>query len=168
MFVVTDRATTFASAQAESMAAIRATLARTAMIFAARSDPRAIVLTDTNARLFQYLGFNRFSSQPAYAKRERGYITDARFVKISIRRLRRLHRQSREGVGAAGRRRKKRIFLSASPPAPASCSCLSFIYVNCGYQTGETSSLTFICAVVVIISRSELKAGLIQQQDFGA
>jgi hypothetical protein len=48
------------------------------------------------------------------------------------------------------------------------CSRLSFIYLICGYQTGETSSLTFICAVVVIISRSELKAGLIQQQDFGA
>jgi hypothetical protein len=61
MFVVTARATTFASAQAESMAAMRATLARTAMIFAARSDPRAIVLTDTNARPFQYLGFYRFS-----------------------------------------------------------------------------------------------------------
>ena len=77
MFVVTARATTFASAQAESMDAMRATLARTAMIFAARSDPKAIVLTATNARLFQYLGFIRYSSQPAYAKRERGYITDA-------------------------------------------------------------------------------------------
>src|SRR5258708_26170947 len=86
MFVVTVRATTFSSAQAASMAAMRATLARTAMIFAARSDPRAIVLTDTNARLFQYLGFNRFSSQHAYAKRERGYIIEARFVKISLRR----------------------------------------------------------------------------------
>jgi len=65
MFVVTARATTFASAQAESMDAMRATLARTAMIFAARSDPKAIVLTATNARLFQYLSFNRFSSQQA-------------------------------------------------------------------------------------------------------
>ena len=39
----TRRATTFALAQDESMAATRATLARTAMILAARSEPRAIV-----------------------------------------------------------------------------------------------------------------------------
>src|SRR5690348_4339839 len=41
--VSTRRATSFASAQEGSTAATRATLARTAMIFAARSDPRAIV-----------------------------------------------------------------------------------------------------------------------------
>jgi hypothetical protein len=45
--VSTRRATTLAFAQAGSMVAIRATLARTAMIFAARSDPSAIVLTAT-------------------------------------------------------------------------------------------------------------------------
>src|SRR5258705_8720236 len=49
--VVTERATTVASDQPESMAAIRAMLARTAMIFAARSDPKAIVLTGTDVLL---------------------------------------------------------------------------------------------------------------------
>src|SRR5690242_7417120 len=45
--VSTRRATTLAFAQSGSIVAIRATLARTAMIFAARSDPRAIVLSVT-------------------------------------------------------------------------------------------------------------------------
>ena len=45
--VSTRRATTLAFAQSGSIVAIRATLARTAMIFAARSDPRAIVFSAT-------------------------------------------------------------------------------------------------------------------------
>ena len=42
--VVTARATTLALAHWESIAAMRSTHARTAMIFAARSEPRATVL----------------------------------------------------------------------------------------------------------------------------
>src|ERR1043165_8818476 len=53
MLVSTRRATTFALAQSGSMAAIRATLARTAMIFAARSDPRAIVFWGTTYSVCQ-------------------------------------------------------------------------------------------------------------------
>src|ERR1700754_2962090 len=45
--VSTRRATTFTSDQPGSIVAIRETLARTAMIFAARSDPIAIVFIDT-------------------------------------------------------------------------------------------------------------------------
>jgi hypothetical protein len=47
-------ATTFASFQSGSIAAMRATLARTAIIFDARSDPSAIVLVDTESLLEIY------------------------------------------------------------------------------------------------------------------
>jgi branched-chain amino acid transport system permease protein len=77
--VSTRRATTLAFAQAGSTAATRATLARTAMIFAARSDPRAIVLIATDILLIRSPGND---SQSCKLNCERGYNTEKGEVKI--------------------------------------------------------------------------------------
>src|ERR1044072_1357698 len=66
----TRRATTLAFAHAGSIVATRATLARTAMIFAARSEPKAIVLVGTETL-----------SKTCLLKRDRGYPIAPRYVK---------------------------------------------------------------------------------------
>src|ERR1044071_8951355 len=66
----TRRATTLAFAHAGSIVATRATLARTAMIFAARSEPKAIVLVGTETL-----------SKTCLMKRDRGYLIALRYVK---------------------------------------------------------------------------------------
>src|SRR5262249_25143308 len=74
--VVTVRATTFASAQVGSTEAMRATLARTAMIFAALSDPKAMVLTGT------VFSVRAIARRTAFLKWDKEAITRAtRYVK---------------------------------------------------------------------------------------
>src|SRR6185503_21263580 len=75
MLVSTRRATTFALAQSGSIAAMRTTLARTAMIFAARSDPSAIVLIATDSSDSCPL------ERQANVNCDRGYNTGPQFVK---------------------------------------------------------------------------------------
>src|SRR5215813_9774920 len=88
--VSTRLATTFAFAQSGSMVAMRATLARTAMIFAARSDPRAIVLTATVTRLVPAAGSNASWNcvrgyNTASARRQNHTSADTFFDSLTLR-----------------------------------------------------------------------------------